>query len=270
MPEIRKVLVPPVQDYSSRGNNTGSVTAVTIGFARGDVGTWYTAKLESGGELGVDRDEVDNPNLHLDFDFADAVKSTSGDLARGRFNTLTRINAGVSAVFCASALEPLDDSDRGRVWWALSTGDFAHFTPAEIAESVTGLYYEEPSEFLIRRGIFGLNIGTTREVRIRQVTARLEHYDTDGQEVFTTLATFDLPAGYWTGDELPEPDPTAGLDQVGRVGPLAHDDITQGIEIFEIGRVGPGHALREVGRVCLLYTSPSPRDRQKSRMPSSA
>ena len=35
------------------------------------------------------------------------------------------------------------------------------------------------------------------------------------------------------------------------------------------------HAAREKqsfieGRVCLLYTSPSPRDRQKSRMPSSA
>ena len=26
----------------------------------------------------------------------------------------------------------------------------------------------------------------------------------------------------------------------------------------------------DIGRVCLLYTSPSPRDRQKSRMPSSA
>ena len=28
--------------------------------------------------------------------------------------------------------------------------------------------------------------------------------------------------------------------------------------------------LREVDEVCLLYTSPSPRDRQKARMPSSA
>ena len=26
----------------------------------------------------------------------------------------------------------------------------------------------------------------------------------------------------------------------------------------------------EISRICLLYTSPSPRDRQKSRMPSSA
>ena len=28
--------------------------------------------------------------------------------------------------------------------------------------------------------------------------------------------------------------------------------------------------LSRIGKVCLLYTSPSPRDRQKSRMPSSA
>ena len=37
--------------------------------------------------------------------------------------------------------------------------------------------------------------------------------------------------------------------------------------------VGPTRADREIDRLfcnCLLYTSPSPRDRQKSRMPSSA
>ena len=34
---------------------------------------------------------------------------------------------------------------------------------------------------------------------------------------------------------------------------------------------GRGEAGRgEAGSTCLLYTSPSPRDRQKSRMPSSA
>ena len=32
----------------------------------------------------------------------------------------------------------------------------------------------------------------------------------------------------------------------------------------------PPQRLRVVSRTCLLYTSPSPRDRQKSRMPSSA
>ena len=32
----------------------------------------------------------------------------------------------------------------------------------------------------------------------------------------------------------------------------------------------PGERHKESFRTCLLYTSPSPRDRQKSRMPSSA
>ena len=35
-------------------------------------------------------------------------------------------------------------------------------------------------------------------------------------------------------------------------------------------RTAPGVALPAVKTDCLLYTSPSPRDRQKSRMPSSA
>ena len=33
---------------------------------------------------------------------------------------------------------------------------------------------------------------------------------------------------------------------------------------------GYGYARTALAEVCLLYTSPSPRDRQKSRMPSSA
>ena len=37
------------------------------------------------------------------------------------------------------------------------------------------------------------------------------------------------------------------------------------IGLLQSARQGPG-----VSRICLLYTSPSPRDRQKSRMPSSA
>ena len=31
-----------------------------------------------------------------------------------------------------------------------------------------------------------------------------------------------------------------------------------------------GRLLDSLNKICLLYTSPSPRDRQKSRMPSSA
>ena len=33
---------------------------------------------------------------------------------------------------------------------------------------------------------------------------------------------------------------------------------------------GPASAYGVIGKTCLLYTSPSPRDRQKYRMPSSA
>ena len=36
------------------------------------------------------------------------------------------------------------------------------------------------------------------------------------------------------------------------------------------GPAGPAGAEGPAGAPCLLYTSPSPRDRQKSRMPSSA
>ena len=45
---------------------------------------------------------------------------------------------------------------------------------------------------------------------------------------------------------------------------------------FDLGVMRPGQDLTDVavsiqvGMSCLLYTSPSPRDRQKSRMPSSA
>ena len=51
------------------------------------------------------------------------------------------------------------------------------------------------------------------------------------------------------------PDPT----------PPGHDEIIVDIAAFPIN---PADLLTIEG--CLLYTSPSPRDRQKSRMPSSA
>ena len=37
-----------------------------------------------------------------------------------------------------------------------------------------------------------------------------------------------------------------------------------------VGTVKPGDTIGANTSTCLLYTSPSPRDRQKSRMPSSA
>ena len=52
--------------------------------------------------------------------------------------------------------------------------------------------------------------------------------------------------------------------------------IAREAELQKDGCVSPdelddaGLELAELSEVCLLYTSPSPRDRQKSRMPSSA
>ena len=64
------------------------------------------------------------------------------------------------------------------------------------------------------------------------------------------------------------------VDQDGRAG-LAANQIGVGLRAFswniddEIGYV-LNPRIVELSEDCLLYTSPSPRDRQKSRMPSSA
>ena len=58
----------------------------------------------------------------------------------------------------------------------------------------------------------------------------------------------------------------------------AEDQATQALEVNAFGVLALARAARESRAVlvhystdfCLLYTSPSPRDRQKSRMPSSA
>ena len=65
-------------------------------------------------------------------------------------------------------------------------------------------------------------------------------------------------------------------------GPSAADIIQQGVLAMEFSaraedlgltifsHPAVSEALHEAALACLLYTSPSPRDRQKSRMPSSA
>ena len=57
---------------------------------------------------------------------------------------------------------------------------------------------------------------------------------------------------------------------VGRVLREGMREIGKGKNKGEMDRGGNGERKEEMGRGCLLYTSPSPRDRQKSRMPSSA
>ena len=44
----------------------------------------------------------------------------------------------------------------------------------------------------------------------------------------------------------------------------------EGKNLIAYGVAGTGKTFISLYKACLLYTSPSPRDRQKSRMPSSA
>ena len=57
--------------------------------------------------------------------------------------------------------------------------------------------------------------------------------------------------------------------QLQRVFPVASADRAKRVAFDELGAHGDGCGVESL-EVCLLYTSPSPRDRQKSRMPSSA
>ena len=52
---------------------------------------------------------------------------------------------------------------------------------------------------------------------------------------------------------------------------VVHNTVTQPNGTFEVRYLVPGDYVVQASLTgCLLYTSPSPRDRQKSRMPSSA
>ena len=56
------------------------------------------------------------------------------------------------------------------------------------------------------------------------------------------------------------------LDRAGRIKPCGGAIPPRLIKDYDI----PDHLLVAKARSCLLYTSPSPRDRTRSRMPSSA
>ena len=66
----------------------------------------------------------------------------------------------------------------------------------------------------------------------------------------------------------------ASISGFGEKGPFAHkpvyDPIVQALSGLTPIQAGSDEERPRLVRTCLLYTSPSPRDRQKSRMPSSA
>ena len=88
-------------------------------------------------------------------------------------------------------------------------------------------------------------------VRTQLSGAGFEHYEISNFAKLGQRSQHNL--AYWRG-----------LDYVG-AGPGAHGRLT-----VDGQRFATIAALRPDDYSCLLYTSPSPRDRQKSRMPSSA
>ena len=75
-----------------------------------------------------------------------------------------------------------------------------------------------------------------------------------------------LPEGTAYQADFPRPESVLGWS----VGSwhVRHDQLVEWYRT--VARRSPRFQLETYGRTCLLYTSPSPRDRQKSRMPSSA
>ena len=84
-----------------------------------------------------------------------------------------------------------------------------------------------------------------------------------------TISVNEMAAHYTSNTELTPPEGFEG-EMIFQKGDLVKLDV--GVHIK--GALGDNALTVEVGNgrehTCLLYTSPSPRDRQKSRMPSSA
>ena len=78
--------------------------------------------------------------------------------------------------------------------------------------------------------------------------------------------------GPWIPVSLPHTEPAWDRDGmhsgIGGVGLLLAE--IAGVREWTVDEAALAAAIGERLRACLLYTSPSPRDRQKSRMPSSA
>ena len=75
-------------------------------------------------------------------------------------------------------------------------------------------------------------------------------------------------------DEISNETPiTNDVITVAEVEPISEIDVEENIDVTENESLNNAPFVTDPevqNRICLLYTSPSPRDRQKSRMPSSA
>ena len=93
------------------------------------------------------------------------------------------------------------------------------------------------------------------------------HVEQNGRMV--DFAGWSMPVQYSSIiDEHRQTRQAIGMFDVSHMGRLYFTG--NNVDVFLDGLTTRRVANVECGKICLLYTSPSPRDRQKSRMPSSA
>ena len=93
---------------------------------------------------------------------------------------------------------------------------------------------------------------------------KLALFDYDGTIVDSAIMIVEGAIAAFRMCGLPDPDPKKVRENIGKPLAIALD------EYMPPGYKVTPEQISEAYRSCLLYTSPSPRDRQKSRMPSSA
>ena len=139
-----------------------------------------------------------------------------------------------------------------------------------IGSAVTALLALAVGLYLMR-GVLAADQGTPKMIEI--ATAIQEGAMAYLRRQFKTIAVILVPLAvivFVTSTEVLKPDGTTALSfaESGLFRTLAF--IAGCLMSGLTGFIGMGLAVRGNVRTCLLYTSPSPRDRQKSRMPSSA
>ena len=206
MPEIRVVIDPRIG-----GGRRGSIDVATLGYADGDIGTWWAVKLENHQAPYTGLDAIYVNRLHMEWEYADGVVVQS-DWLTSSDGRGTRIPETGFVVFCGETLRT------ERIVIRNTSGPPA---VGDIAEAAVPLPYVSTFSGNTFTAI-GINGGSTREVRIRKGTliGNVGTQTSSSSGTRTNIAEFNLPADYFMGGPPPPvPDPTEGLKLIGRVGP---------------------------------------------------
>ena len=103
-------------------------------------------------------------------------------------------------------------------------------------------------------------------------TRLIEELKSAGHEIVIIDIAHDAPVDILHQDKLNAA--CAGCDAIYHLAAAHRDDVFPRSEYYEVNGIGTENVTKAATvnniKNCLLYTSPSPRDRTRSRMPSSA